>query len=183
MAKIQKTRKPSEETGKSPSGSRSSGKTGTFTGLKPAGIQPGDPGETTIIVHTGDERGNPEGIETHPRASGVVHRAMNLLEEWGFRPARIIIAKVPVDIIAFRADMDLIVQVISSPGPLPDAKTIVRKYRDKIISVGKMGNPSRFRKLLMAHSRPCGWKVYDIFPGGLQPAWDLLKDRKSRLAS
>ena len=127
--------------------------------------------DTTIIIHeTGYEE--PER-EKYLRNSGIVYRAMHLLEEWKFVTARISCARVPVDIIAFRKDMSLLVQVISSRGPLPNAKAIVRHYAVKIHDLRTMGTSLNFRKMLMAYSRPCGWKYYDVLPGGLIPAWSV----------
>jgi hypothetical protein len=36
-----------------------------------------------------------------------------------------------------------------------------------------MGTSKQFRKVLLAYSASCGWKYYDVLPGGLIPAWDL----------
>jgi hypothetical protein len=82
-------------------------------------------------------------------------------------------SKVPVDIIALRNDMTLLVQVISSKKPIPDAKTLVRDYAGKIDALRRMGSTVQFRKMLMAYSRVCDWKYYEVLPGGLIPAWHL----------
>ncbi|RPI37416.1 MAG: hypothetical protein EHM53_10760 [Methanoregulaceae archaeon] len=126
-----------------------------------------------IILHETDSEGSlrKPGVWLKPR--GIVHRAMQILREWNFVPARIICSPVPVDIVAMRQDMSLLVQVISSKQPIPCAKTLVQRYRKKIQDLRSLGTDFRFRKLLMAWSQPCGWKYYDVLPGGLKPAWDL----------
>jgi hypothetical protein len=129
------------------------------------------PFTTTIVIHEQD--GNRKRVERYLRSSGVVHRAMQLLEEWKFLSARLSSAKVPVDIIALRKDVALLIQVISSKKPVPDARTLVRLYAGKITALREMGTSAQFRKILMAYSTLCGWKYYDVLPGGLIPAWDL----------
>ena len=109
------------------------------------------------------------------KTRGIVQRAMELLESWKYQPASIRGSKLPVDIVALRDDMDMLVQVISSKHPILDAKTLLRRYARKIHDLRQMGTAKRFRKILMAHSLPCGWKYYDVLPGGLIPAWDLHK--------
>jgi hypothetical protein len=128
---------------------------------------------TDIIVHELRDDGTLTGLDEYLRNRGIVHRAMQLLEEWKFLPARIVCSKVPVDIVALRKDMSLLVQVISSKKPIPDAKTLVRDYAGKIDAVRRMGTTVQFRKMLMAYSRVCDWKYYEVLPGGLIPAWHL----------
>nr|WP_321350349.1 hypothetical protein [uncultured Methanoregula sp.] len=129
--------------------------------------------DTTVIVHERLEDGTTADPDNYLRSRGIVHRAMQLLEEWKFQPARISSSKIPVDIIAIRKEMTLLVQVISSKKPTPDARTLVRHYAGKIRNLMEMGSSARFRKILMAYSTVCGWKYYDVLPGGLIPAWDL----------
>lgn len=129
--------------------------------------------EMTIVLHTLDGEGRLEGTDAYLRNRGIVHRAMDLLAEWKFLPARISSAKVPVDIIAIRSDMTLLVQVISSKKPIPDARALVRNYATKIDALRQMGSPLQFTKILMAYSKLCGWKYYEVLPGGLMPAWHL----------
>ena len=133
----------------------------------------GQPVAAAIILHETDSEGSlrQPGVWLKPR--GIVHRAMQILREWNFVPARIICSSVPVDIVALRQDISLLVQVISSKQPVPCAKTLVQRYRKKIQDLRSLGTDARFRKLLMAWSQPCGWKYYDVLPGGLKPAWDL----------
>ena len=128
---------------------------------------------TDIIIHELNDDGSLTGVDEYLKNRGIVHRAMNLLEEWKFLPAWISCSKVPVDIIALRKDMALLIQVISSKKPVPDAKTLVRLYAKKIHALRKMGTTAQFRKMLMAYSKLCGWKYYEVLPGGLIPAWDL----------
>jgi len=133
----------------------------------------GQPVAADIILDEADNEGSLRQPRVWLKNRGIVHRAMEILGSWKFIPARIICATVPVDIIAVRKDMALLVQVISSKQPIPCAKTLVQRYRKKIQDLRMLGTTAQFRKLLMAHSQPCGWKYYDVLPGGLVPAWDL----------
>jgi hypothetical protein len=133
----------------------------------------GQPVAADIVLHETDSEGSLRTPAVRLKNRGIVHRAMQILGEWKFIPARIICAAVPVDILAVRQDVTLLVQVISSKQPVPCAKTLVLRYRTKIQALRTLGTTAQFRKLLMAWSRPCGWKYYDVLPGGLVPAWDL----------
>jgi len=130
--------------------------------------------QATVIIH-GNKKGGVSVKDMYQKTRGIVQRAMELLESWKFQPASIRGSTLPVDIVALRDDMDMLVQVISSKHPILDAKTLLRRYKKKIDALRLMGTASRFRKVLMAYSMPCGWKHYDVLPGGLMPAWDLHK--------
>ena len=114
-----------------------------------------------------------ERMAAYIRASGVVFRAMHLLEEWKYITARITSAKVPVDLIALRKDVVLLVQVISSRKPITDTKAVLRHFAVKIQNLRSMGTLFQFRKILMAYSRSGGWMTYDVYPNGLVPAWNV----------
>jgi len=129
--------------------------------------------EAMVILHEidGDE---PSGCcEVYLRGSRIVFRAMRLLEEWKYLPAQISHCRIPFDIIALRDDVTLLIQVISSRRPIPDARTLVRTYAGKIDALRRMRTTAQFRKMLMAYSGMCGWKYYEVLPGGLIPAWHL----------
>ena len=130
-------------------------------------------GETTVIIH---EEGGIESLQdvtVYLRSNGIVHRAMRMLEQWKYQPARISSSLIPVDIIAFRKTEALLVQVIYSKVPVPDAKTVESRYKKKMENLRMMGTSQQFRKIVMVYSPRCGWKYYDVPPGGLIPAWNL----------
>ncbi len=129
--------------------------------------------ETAVFIHEQDRRESISTQDSYLKNRGIVHRAMELLKAWKYLPARIVSGMLPVDIIALRDDMDLLVQVISSKHPILNVKTLYRIYAMKIDSLRLMGVAGRYRLILMAYSLPCGWKQYDVLPGGLIPAWDL----------
>ncbi len=129
--------------------------------------------EAMVILH-GIEGDEPSGCcEAYLRGSRIVFRAMRLLEEWKYLPAQISHCRIPFDIIALRDDVTLLIQVISSKKPIPDAKALVRNYVAKIDALRWMRTTAQFRKMLMAYSGAFGWKYYEVLPGGLIPAWHL----------
>ena len=131
--------------------------------------------ETAVIIHEQNSRGSISALDSYLKNRGIVHRAMELLEAWKYFPARIVSARIPVDIVALRDDMDMLIQVVSSKHPMSDANILYRNFAKKIDPFRMMNVAKRYRKILMAYSMPCGWKHYDVLPGGLIPAWDLHK--------
>jgi hypothetical protein len=131
--------------------------------------------ETTVIVHETEGGDSLSALDCYMKNRGIVHRAMELLEGWGYNPARIVSAKLPVDIIAIHKDKDILAQVVSSKHPMPDVDTLYGNHKVKIDSLRLMDVARRYRKIVMSWSMPFGWKHYDVLPGGLIPAWDLHK--------
>jgi hypothetical protein len=131
--------------------------------------------DTTVIVHETEGGGSLSALDCYMKNRGIVHRAMVLLEGWGYNPARIVSAKLPVDIVAIHKDTDILAQVISSRHPITDVSMLYRNYTKKIDDLRLMDVARRYRKIVMSWSMPFGWKHYDVLPGGLIPAWDLHK--------
>ena len=131
--------------------------------------------ETAVIIHEQNSRGSISALDSYLKNRGIVHRAMELLEAWGYNPARIVSAKLPVDIVAIHKDTDILAQVISSRHPITDVNMLYRNYAKKIDDLRLMDIARRYRKIVMSWSMPFGWKHYDVLPGGLIPAWDLHK--------
>lgn len=131
--------------------------------------------ETAVIIHEQNRRGSISALDSYLKNRGIVHRAMELLEAWGYNPARIVSAKLPVDIVAIHKDTDILAQVISSRHPMTDVNMLYRTYAKKIDDLRLMDIARRYRKIVMSWSMPFGWKHYDVLPGGLIPAWDLHK--------
>lgn len=131
--------------------------------------------ETAVIIHELNGDGPRHGQNEYLRSSGIVHRAMRMLEEWNYVPARISNSPIPVDIIALRKSEALLIQVISSKMPVPDAKTLQHLYAERVNYLRMMGTSQQFRKYIMVYSPQYGWKYYEVLPGGLIPAWHLLE--------
>ncbi len=128
-----------------------------------------------MIVHEPGSSDSLSALDGYLKNRGIVHRAIVLLEAWGYNLARIIGAKIPVDIVAIHKDNDILAQVISSKHPMTDVNMLYRNYTKKIDDLRLMDIARRYRKIVMSWSMPLGWKHYDVLPGGLIPAWDLHK--------
>lgn len=131
--------------------------------------------DMTVIVHEPQGSDSLSAVDCYLKNRDIVHRAMDLLEAWGYHPARIVSAKIPVDIVAIRKDTDLLAQVVSFRHPMKDVGMLYRSCRKKINALRRMDLGQRYRKIVMSWSMPFGWKHYDVLPGGLIPAWDLHK--------
>jgi hypothetical protein len=130
-------------------------------------------GETTVIIQKEPETTLPLGAPGYLRSSGIVHRAMQQLAQWKYVPARISTSPIPVDLIALKKSEVLLIQVIYSRIPVPDAKTLLHLFAGKVTSLRMMGTPAQFGKYIMVFSPRCGWKYYEVLAGGLIPAWHL----------
>lgn len=93
--------------------------------------------QTTVVIHD-KKKGGISMMNMYVKTRGIVQQAMDLLESWKYQPASICSSKLPVDIVALSDDMDMLVLVISSKHPIPDAK--------KINAIRLMGTAARFRK-------------------------------------
>ncbi|MEN6442441.1 MAG: hypothetical protein ABFC71_01640 [Methanoregula sp.] len=166
--------------------SRSPGKTAVITHEQQEGdlpLRPPEdiPGSSTapevsiVPLHEEPETTCPVGAPEYTRSNGCVYRAMRMLAEWNYLPARISASPIPVDIIALKKSEVLLVQVIFTRIPIPDAKTLLHHYAKKVASLRTMGTPAQFKKYIMVFSPRCGWKYYEVLPGGLIPAWNLAK--------
>lgn len=133
---------------------------------------------TEVIIHETGSRKAAQESRKYTRSSGIVYTAMGKLEDWNFNPSKIVSSSTPVDIIAFRREKTLLVQVIYSRGPVPDAKTLGRVYEKEVGDLRAMGTNLQFRKVVMVYSPQCGWKYYDVLPGGLIPAWNLPEEKE-----
>ncbi len=129
--------------------------------------------EASIIVHEMDGDGVYSYREEYRRSTGIIFRAMRLLEEWKYLPAQISHSRIPVDIIALRHDLALLIQVIYARKPVSSARVLISHFAEKVENLRRMGTTRQFRKIIMVYSRLYGWKYYEVLPGGLIPAWAL----------
>jgi hypothetical protein len=132
-------------------------------------------GETTIVFHgdTGDEPafGPPE----YTRSNAIICEASLILEGWKYLPATVRKCPVPIDIIAVGPDDTLVIEVVRARKPVPDAKVLCTIYRKEVDHLRSMKASSQFRKMLWVCSPRCGWRFYDVFPGGVWLAKDLME--------
>ncbi|MFA5332449.1 MAG: hypothetical protein WC342_08730 [Methanoregula sp.] len=119
------------------------------------------------------------GPEVYTRCNAVIIDAMRIAECTGHLPVLVRKAKIPVDMIAIGQNESYIVEVVRSRNPLPDAKTVLASCRNEIDYLREIRCSSQFRKMLWVYSPQCLWRFYDVFPGGIWLAKDLMEwDKK-----
>jgi hypothetical protein len=132
-------------------------------------------GESTLIIRTekGDEL--TLGPETYTRCNAIIIDSMRILECLGYLPVLVRKSRIPLDLIGLRADGALIIEVVRSRTPLPDAPTVLRQCRKEVDYLREMKSPSQARKMLWVYSPQCRWRFYDVFPGGIWLAKDMME--------
>ncbi len=145
---------------------------GPATGLAAAG-------ETTIIFH---ETGGNElafGPPEYTRCNAIICEATRILETWGYLAATIRKSRIPFDLIGMKTGDTLVIEVVRSRRPVPDAPTLCNAFQKEVSYLQSMKIPPHYRKMIWVYSPQCRWRFYDVFPGGVWLANDLMEaDRK-----
>jgi len=136
-------------------------------------------GETTIILHenTGGELafGPPE----YTRSNAIICEATRILETWGYMAVTIRKSRIPFDLIGMKPDDTLVIEVVRSRRPVPDGPALCEIFLKEVDYLRSIKASSRFRKMIWVYSPQCRWRFYDVFPGGVWLAKDLMEsDRK-----
>jgi hypothetical protein len=136
-------------------------------------------GETTIIFH---ETGGNElafGPPEYSRSNAIICEATRILESWGYIAATIRKSRIPFDLIAMRPNDTLVIEVVRSRRPVPDAPALCEFFTKEVRYLQSMKISSHYRKMIWVYSPQCRWRFYDVFPGGVWLAKDLMEsDRK-----
>jgi len=132
-------------------------------------------GEPTIILRTSVGGELSFGPEVYTRCNAVIFDAMHILECLSYLPVLVRKSAIPLDLIGIGADGALVIEVVRSRRPLPDAPTVVARCRKEIDYLREMKPSSQFRKMLWVYSPQCRWRFYDVFPGGIWLAKDLME--------
>ena len=187
---VKKTRKTGEAASPSPAGNGTDGSvsgtaieldsiaTGSSRSNRCKDSPPLPGGEPTIIIH---ETEGGELRPTHARCTKTsphVHAAMRLLRELGYQPAKIAESSVPLSIIGFLKADPLLVLIISSRKPVPSARRLHEDFEDQVRSLCALAGSVRSRIMIWVYSRPCGWRYYDVYPGGLWLSKDMMEPEK-----
>lgn len=136
-------------------------------------------GETTIIFHTKEGGDMAFGPPEYTRCNALICEASRILETWNYLPVLIRKSPVPIDLIGVGTKDALVIEVVRSRRPVPDAPTICELFRNEIDHLRSLKSSSQFRKMIWVYSPQCRWRLYDVFPGGVWLAKDLMEsDRK-----
>ncbi|MFZ1898544.1 hypothetical protein [Methanoregula sp.] len=126
---------------------------------------------TTIILHPGEGGKQAVSHKRYSRNSSHVHEAMRLLATYEYNPIRLAESSLPISIIGFRQDDPLLVFVISARKPVPSAARLHEDFKEPVECLCRMAGSMRYRIMIWVHSPACGWRYYQVYPGGL--AYDL----------
>lgn len=124
-------------------------------------------GETTVILRTSAGGELALGPENYTRCNAIIIDAMRILECLGFLPILVRKSKIPLDLVGIRADGALVIEVVRSRNPLPDAPTVLARCRTEVDHLRTMKASSQCRKMVWVYSPQCRWRFYDVFPGGI----------------
>ncbi len=138
----------------------------------PAGTASGVP---AIIIGTGAGGELVNGPEHYIRCNAVIIDAMRILECFGYLTIMVRKSKIPLDLVGLRPDGAVAIEVVRSRLPLPDAKVVYRECKKEVDYLRKMKSPSQCRKMLWVWSPQCRWRFYDVFPGGIWLAKDMME--------
>jgi hypothetical protein len=132
-------------------------------------------GETRVTCRAGTGGELTAGPENYIRCNAIIIDAMHILDCCGYLPVLVRKSKIPIDIFAIRPEATLIIEVVRSRKALPDAPTVVRECRKEIDYLREMQSSSQIRKMLWVYSPQCRWRFYDVFPGGIWLAKDMME--------
>ena len=137
-------------------------------------------GETTIIFH--DDKGGELafGPPEYSRGSAIIGEASRLLENRHYIPVTVRKSPVPLDLVGFGLKDTLVLEVVRSRKPVPDAATLCVVFRKEVDHLRSLSGSSQLRKMIWVYSPQCRWRFYDVFPGGVWLAQDFMEpDKKS----
>ena len=136
-------------------------------------------GETTIIFH---EKAGGElafGPPEYTRCNAIICEASRILATWNYLPVLVRKSPVPIDLIGMGTTDALVIDVVRSRRPVPDAGTVCEVFIKEVKHLRSFKSSSQFRKMIWVYSPQSRWRFYDVFPGGVWLAKDLMEsDRK-----
>ncbi|HVP97044.1 hypothetical protein [Methanoregula sp.] len=132
-------------------------------------------GETNLILRTGKGGGLTLGPENYTRCNAIIIDAMRILECLGYQPVLVRKSRIPLDLVGLRADGALIIEVARSRTALPNARQVVLHCRKEMDYLSEMKSSSQVRKMLWVYSPQCRWRFYDVFPGGVWLAKEMME--------
>jgi hypothetical protein len=132
-------------------------------------------GEPTVTIRTGEGGDLKFGPQEYTRCNAIIFDAMRILECLDYLPVLVRKSKIPLDLIGIRADGAMLIEVVRSRKPLPDAHTVCTLCRKEIDYLRAMKPSSQFRKMIWVYSPQCRWRFYDVYPGGIWLAKDLME--------
>jgi len=142
------------------------------------GIDGNVAGEPTVIVHEPVEVRTPHQRKVRTRCNPLVYEAMALLRDYDFLPVRLSEPAIPVNLIGIHKSSSLLIHVVRSRKPVPDAATLRRLYPENVEYLCGLADKVQYRIMIWVYSPQCGWRYYLVYPGGLRKDLDFPKSLK-----
>jgi len=143
-----------------------------------SGIEENVAGEPTVIVHEPVEVRIPHQRKVRTRCNPLVYEAMALLRDYDFLPVRLSEPAIPVNLIGIHKSSSLLILVVRSRKPVPDAATLRRRYPENVKYLCGLADKVQYRIMIWVYSPQCGWRYYLVYPGGLRKDLDFPKSLK-----
>jgi len=135
-------------------------------------------GEPTVIVNEPVEVRTPHQPKRCTRCNPLVYEAMVLLRDYDFLPVRLSEPTIPVNLIGIHKSSSLLILVVRSRKPVPDAATLRRLYPENVGYLCGLADKVQYRIMIWVYSPQCGWRYYLVYPGGLRKDLDFPKSLK-----
>jgi hypothetical protein len=136
-------------------------------------------GVITPVIHEGEAGETGTTPRKHTPCNPLVYEAMRLLEEHSYAPGRLIDKSAPlVTVIAMKGAEILMISVINSRKPVPDAKTLRKMFPEKVEHICAYARPGYYKTMIWVNSPLIGWRYYRVDTGGLSYDWDFAKMMK-----
>ena len=136
-------------------------------------------GETTIIFHEKSGGELAFGPPEYTRSNAIICEATRILETWGYMAVTIRKSRIPFDLIGMMQNDTLVIEVVRSRRTVADASALSELFPKEVSYLQSMKISSHHRKMIWVYSPQCRWRFYDVFPGGVWIAKDLMeRDRK-----
>jgi hypothetical protein len=133
-------------------------------------------GETPFILPDEVEGETGTKQRKHTTCNPLVYEAMRVMEEHGYEPGRLMNRSAPlVTIIAMKGAEMLMISVINSRKPVPDAKTLRRMKPEMVDQLCAYAKPGQYKTMIWVNSPLCGRRYYRVDTGGISYDWAFAK--------
>jgi hypothetical protein len=130
-------------------------------------------GRTDALVHAGHDPEESGDAGRLSRNRPLVFEAIALLREHGFLPVRVTESSLPVNLIGLRKRGSLLVRVLRSRRPVPNAAVLHALFTGEVETLCRLAGRIPYQIMIWVYSAACGWRYYLVYPGGLRRDLDF----------
>ncbi len=131
--------------------------------------------EPTVVLHLPVDVTEAKPYPGRTRSNPIVYEAMELLRKYGYNPARVSEPSLPINLIGMKESGSLLILVLRSRLPVPNAATLRELYTGKVDYLRGLAGRVMGRIMIWVYSPACGWRYYLVYPGGLRYDLDFPK--------